>query len=133
VTADTIIAAGRLAAERLMTSTCVINRVTEGEWSDAVLDYADITTAVYAGPCRLKFTPHRVITQDAQGQILTEQQLLLYLPIDGSPSGDVRADDRVTVTDGGPDPTLTGRTFRVTGLFAQTYATARRLPVESLT
>jgi Family of unknown function (DUF6093) len=128
---DAPISTGRRYSEARMASTCVITRVSNGAWDEAILDYADIEAAVYTGRCRLKFAANRVLSRDAEGQILAAQELLLFLPIAGT--GGVRPDDRVLITDGGPDPALTGAVFRVTGLFPQTFATSRRLPVEALT
>lgn len=128
---DGPISTGRRYAEARMASTCVITRVSNGAWNETILDYADIEAAVYTGRCRLKFAANRVLSRDAEGQILAAQELLLFLPVTGT--GGILPDDIVRITDGGPDPALTGVTLRVTGLFPQTFATARRLPVEALT
>lgn len=134
MTADTVIAAGRRAAEALMVAACSIVRDGETTLDPVTLEYVDADgipdPPIYVGRCRLKFGMSRVSKRDTEGQVLAAQQLLLYLPVDGS--GDVRVDDQVVITDGGPDPSMTGRSFRVTGLFSQTYATSRRMPIESL-
>lgn len=134
MSAGTIIVAGRRAAEALMASTCRITRFTPVTLDTVTLRFDDPDPSddlIYTGPCRLKADSSRVFTQDAEGQLLTEEQLTLYLPLDGTET--VQTDDRVTITDGGPDPALTGRVFRIRGIVSQTYATARRLPIENWT
>lgn len=116
-----------------MQSRCRITRIEPVSLDTATLNLTDTNPdddLVYDGPCRVSSTSSAVLTTDAEGQLLTEQQLILSLPI--AVAG-VHVRDEVEIVDGGPDPGLTGATFRVLGIPAVTLATARRFPVEQTT
>lgn len=125
------LAAGRRAAERIMLSACRVTRLFEVTLDTSSLNLSDDDPSndlVYEGPCRLREVSPRILNRYAEGQVLADQQLVLSLPV--GTSGDVRTGDLVTITDGGPDPSLTGRQYRIGGLHSQTEATAHRYPVE---
>jgi hypothetical protein len=131
VSVESTLAAGRRAAEQLMTSRCRIIRLHEVALDTASLTLTDLDPSddgVYEGPCRVKTTSLAVTTADAEGQLVAVQSSTLSLPVS---VGGVRVGDRVEIVDGGPDPDLTGRRFRIAGLHAQTQATAHRYPIET--
>lgn len=120
------LAAGRRAAERLMTMQVRITRRIEISLDTASLDLQDTDPSndqVYEGPGRIKMQSPRVTNIDTEGQLIALQQPTLSLP--ASVAG-VRVGDRVEILDGYPDPDLTGRRFRIAGLPASTQATAHR-------
>lgn len=131
VTAESIVAAGRRFSERMMTSTCAVTRETGQTLNPDTLEYDETVTAVWAGPCRVKSFSTVTSPRETEGMLDTVQQLELFLPVTGTEA--ITVDDMVQITAGGFDPALTGKQFRVTGQFNQSYATARRLPVEVLT
>lgn len=121
---------GRKQAEALMDSTCVISRVTGSDIdSDTGLE-TPTTDTIYTGSCRLRFPfvrPEQVI---AEGQSIARDRGVLSLPMIGSNA--VRANDLAAIT---ISPVLDPGTVviaRVESPFTQTYATARRFPVEVL-
>lgn len=127
------LAAGRRSAERLMTSTCRITRLREDDLDDSTLNLTDLDPSddlVYEGPCRVRSLVARVQTKDVEGQVLAMQQPILALPV--ATSGQVQVGDEAVILDGGDDPSLAGRRFRIRGLHSQTQSTAHRFPVEEL-
>lgn len=126
-----ILAAGRRSSEARMQSLCTITRDGDKHLDPVTLEEVDVDVTVYTGRCRVKATSSVVSDKLSAGQALVDQDQVLYVPVDGTEA--VHINDVVTITDGGPDDGLNGRTFRVTGLFTQTWATARRLPIESIT
>jgi hypothetical protein len=133
VSVESVVAAGRRFSERMMTSACEITRETTvpGTLDPETLLQVETFETVWAGPCRVKSVSTVTSARETEGQLDTVQQLELYVPVDGT--GQIGADDTVTITAGGYDPTLTGKQFRIAGTFNQSYATARRLPIEGLT
>lgn len=113
-----------------MTSTCVITRVTGKTLNTDTDKYVPIKVTVYTGSCRLLFSSNRVSSREAEGQLRAAQEIQLHLPVNASSGIEVGDVAKITAD---IDSSLVDREFRVTGLFAQTYATARRVPVESLT
>jgi hypothetical protein len=83
---------------------------------------------IYAGRCQIKWGGTAPRAVDAAGQALVESAAVVKLPM--AASADVRVGDLLEVTDSATDPALPGMRFRVTGPFQQTYATARRFPIE---
>lgn len=103
-----------------------------GTWDSASASYAfPAPVYTYQGPCRVKFNPRFPQQGDAAGQTVAKQYVVLNLPVDGS--GGVTAGNVAVITSCPGDPSLVGRRFAVTGEFHQTYATARRVPVEEIT
>jgi hypothetical protein len=116
----------------MITSCKITRRGAEGEpyldeeTGEYVYPYELIT--VFEGQCSIRLEGLNVKSIDAQSQLLTVQKSILSLPIDGT--GDVQANDTLTVTANPLDSALTGKVFRVEGIHAQTYATARRFSIE---
>jgi len=127
MTAESTILQGREMAESLMTSTCTIG-VTEE--SVHPVTFETITTVIethYTGPCRLRFPGSTVSELDAGSQRITDQTAILSIPV-GNVT--IRTDDGGEILTNPLDPSLVGTKFRISGDHSQTYATARRFPVE---
>lgn len=118
----------RSAAESMMTSACVITGPGEKTWNNTTGTYDNPAVTIYTGPCRIAFRSTVRREAEAVGQLLTEQEPTLYLPVDGSEG--VSTDHVVTITANPLDAALVGMRLRVAGIHAQTYATARRLALE---
>lgn len=120
----------RAAAESRMTDKCQITtaasspvlNVETGEYETAP------GTVVYVGPCELKMGGTAPRPVDAAGQALIEQHDILKLPMAKSTA--VKVDQVAEILSSETDPMLVGLKVRILGPFAQTYATARRFPVE---
>ena len=119
---------GRGVAESLMTDTVRIFRRTLGsigeDGNPTVTD-----TDVWEGPCRLVLRAGSSVRDvDAQSQLLAVQSPRLDVPIAGT--GGVKNGDLFEITASDTDSSLVGLSGVVAGMFPQSYATARRLPVE---
>lgn len=128
---EATLAAGRRAAEALMLSRCRIVHLNEVTLDTVTLNLNDDDPAddvVYEGPCRVKAASARVFVIAGEGQTIDRQDLSLHLPVAAGAVVPIGA--QATITDGGPDPALTGRTFRVIGVPSATLATQARFAVE---
>lgn len=136
----TTIIRGRIFNERLMTSTCVVERIT-GKALDPVtlrnvdtkqLLYGDPTdpTNLEVGKCKIRIAAASAGIQEREpiGQQVAMQERVLSLPVAGTEL--VRKNDIVTILTNPDDPGLVGHTFRIKGFGTQTSATARRFSVE---
>lgn len=111
-------------AESMMADTCVIRR-RGPDVLDPVTDlHVPAWSTVYAGCCRVRFQSAETQSRQVEGELLVGQQSTLSLPYAASAA--VRVDDVAEISS-------QGITVRVAGRFVQTYATARRFPVEALT
>jgi hypothetical protein len=132
VSAESTVLQGRAFNERLMTSTCRVER-SGGEpvFDDVTGEYVPSASVIYEGACKVRFISAVVGEVNSESQLLVEQDAILSLPIEGSEL--VKPDDVATITASRLDAALLGKKFRVKGGHAQTSATARRLPVELTT
>jgi hypothetical protein len=119
---------GRSLAETLMTDTVRIFRRVDAGTVDENGEAESTDTELFAGPARLVLRSSVVDKADVQSQLLGVQGPRLDVPIVGT--GGVRNGDRFEVTASLTDSALVGLEGVVAGMFPQTYATARRLPVE---
>lgn len=127
---------GRRFGRTQMTATVIIRRKTGTTPDTETGQLTPTWTDIYDGPAELLFRDNSPRDIDASGQRLAEQQPLIKLPIEGAKAIDaarVRKDDVGEVTACEHDPGSVGVSFRVTGIFAKSNATSRRLPVEVLT
>lgn len=123
MTADSVMARGRLAAEALMVDTCVIKRrishTTNADTGQITVNYSTI----YTGNCRVQERsmfdrPHTV------GEaFVTMLAVEVQLPM--SATG-VDTDDIITILTAAQDPDLVGRVFTVRGHNHRTFTTMRR-------
>lgn len=126
---DGITRLGRSFAERLMTTQCTVTRTLGKPSLNNDGTYSSVTTTVYTGPCRVRFVSNAVSEVDLQAQELVKQNAILSLPVNLSTTS-VRTGDVALITANALDPGLNGRRFRISGIHAQTHATARRFTVE---
>ncbi len=120
----------RAEAEARMVDTVLITRGGSRVWSSEIGDYVTLPgTVVYSGACEVQTTETVVQVTDAGASDVVTRRLVVKVPM--SVTG-VRVDDVAEVTSSTLDPALAGARFRVTGNFAKTFATSRRLPVEEL-
>lgn len=120
----------REQAESLMTDTCTISGGTEQDFNETTLEYETVETVVYDGPCRLKFAATAVQDVEAAGQTLIVQSATLSLPVATSTA--VKQNHIATMTNSVNDPGLIGVQFRIEGPHHQSFATARRFPVQEV-
>lgn len=127
---------GRRFQRTQMTATVRIRRKTGTTTRDpANGSITPVWETIYDGPAEVDFPDTRARDVDAAGQRLAEQQPLLKLPLDeehAAAAAAVRKDDEGEVLTSEHDDGSVGTTFRVTGIFAKSNATSRRLPVEVL-
>ena len=132
MSAESTMRAGRALAERLMTDTAVVfGEPTRGPLNEDTGHYDTVPNQIYAGACKVKATNTLNEEVDAQAQNLVIQRLTVAFPITDDTV--FAADTTLTITASATDSALVGRTFRITGPHSQTYATARRYPVEETT
>ena len=121
----------RMEAESAMKDHCVIPGPPTKTWDEGTASYIITAGApIYDGKCRVKVDDVQVQEKDVQGQHLIEQRLRLDLPVSASTS--VHKGHVATITASDNDPAQVGRQFRITGPHAQTFASARRFPVEEV-
>lgn len=130
MTAESAMRAGRRAAAANMTDTAEVYGLPARTWDESTLTYIDVAPLVHTGRCEIKLTDVQVLEVEQQAQELGVQRAIVKFPV---------ADDTVfaegftvKITASPTDPANVGRTFRITSPHAQSYATARRYPVESV-
>lgn len=121
----------RAEAESLMFDACTVAGDSVPVFNETTLEYDTVEVESYSGPCRLRFGDTAVQDIEAAGQLLIGQRATLSLPV--ATSGGVLEGHVATITACVNDPALVGRKFRVEGGHHQTFATARRFPVEEVT
>lgn len=130
MSAETLTQQGRTLAVALMVDACTVTR-SGGDriFNQTTGGYTTLAgTTVYSGPCQVQIPAQADASLDAmEGGGATTQQLEVKVPVDATV---YRVQDLVTVTAAAHDPTLVGRRYRVTGLHAKSFSTARRLQVE---
>lgn len=121
------IARGQRAAERLMTDTCTISRIT-GTTQDADGREIPARTVIYGpsiephkGRCKVQANQLTDMSPEVGGATVTVQRYRVDVPVSVGP---VEVGDLIVTR---------GWKFRVTGLHDKTWQTAQRLPVEEVT
>jgi hypothetical protein len=118
----------RAQAESMMIDSCVIGVLERSTHIDEETGKYTYTLAdpVYSGPCRYRAGGTAAGEIDAQGQSLVEQSDVLSLPVIGSEmvQKDMVATVALTLDAAAPF------SVRIVDNQQQTFATARRLPVE---
>lgn len=124
-------AAGQRLAEQLMVDTCRITRTTGTTAHDPVTGrVVPATSTIYEGRCQVRVPTSTPETPESAGRTATVQDAIVKVPL--AVTG-VEVGDTITVLTATHDPELPGRTYRVSGTHAKTYATARKLAVEETT
>lgn len=117
-----------------MKDACIIRRKTgDTPDPDNKLKRIPIYDTIYTGKCKLQQGNAGPNEATVPGQSLAVQSPELHLPLVGSE--DVLPGDVAEITAVDPvvgDPALIGRKYTVKGVAGKSFATARRLPVESL-
>jgi hypothetical protein len=133
MSAASTIGQGRRFNEALMASTCVIaDAGSEPVLNEETGEYEPVVSdPSYEGPCKIRFNSSVTSEVDAQSQLLVEQNAILSLPVEGS--GNVSIGQYAVITANPMDAAMVGKKFRITGDHTQTFATARRFPVELVT
>ena len=120
-----VLARGRVAAERLMTDTCTITRPGVRTWDAASGTYTQTSATVYTGKCRV-----RVLTPGDETAQAGEEQVSLWRYVVSVPlTVDPRLNDEVAL-DTSADATLVGRVLRVRQVTRGSQITARRMVCE---
>jgi hypothetical protein len=130
MSAGSIAARGRVAAERIMVDTCRIYTMgIGGTFNPTTGEITDATTNVYTGKCRVKQVPG----YKTGGELVGESVVPRTAPIITIPHevNDVRAGMRVEVITSA-DESLIGRPLLIESVHAGTHATARRLVCQGL-
>lgn len=124
------VAAGRAAAERLMTDTWTVTRVTGVSDPDETTGVVtDTTSTIYTGPAKLASFESYEQTPEAVGNEATVMRPHFHVPLNAT-TGLIRVDDIATCTASVSDAALVGRKVRISGDPIKSHATARRFPVE---
>ena len=130
MSAASVLARGRAAAEARMVDTCTARRVTGETVDDNTGDVTPTLTSVYAGRCRMK-QPNASATAAEVGEAaVLLQQPEVHLPMSAAV---LRPGDEITLTASVHDPGSVGRVFIVRAVPAQSAATARRYGVTERT
>lgn len=128
MTAESAVAAGRAAAEALMTDTVQIGFSKPSTELDENDEYPLVFTPVYDGRARFKSGNVQANDVESASQLLVTQLATLSLPVDGT--GDVLNGMEVRVTGSLTDPALPGTVATVKAPARGAYTTARRFTVE---
>jgi hypothetical protein len=124
MSAASVLARGRAAAEALMVDTCTIRRVTSSTTDPDTGHITPTYATVYSGPCRVQQQAATASGQETGEAYALMLSFVLQLPM--SVTG-VRTEDEVTITASVHDPDLVDRVLLVKDLAHKTHATARRI------
>ncbi len=121
----------RAAAESKMVDTCTIVEITTSGDPDPETSLpAKTRTTVYEGRCEYRAADTQARSVESAGRQLVQQGAVLKIPVDALGSAAVRVGHIATITLATNDPASAPVVVTVSGTHQQTYATARRLPVE---
>lgn len=123
--------AGRLEAERLMTSTCTGSRPTGRLTTDPVTgsDIPEADPIPLRGVCKVQAATPQAANTTAGEHAFIVERLQVHLPV-GDP---VVTGDLISIVSNPMDPSLEGLVFRLTELVRGTYRTAQRWDTELVT
>lgn len=131
MSAASVLARGRAAAEALMVDACTIQHQT-GTTTDRLTGRTSpVYATVYTGACRVQQAValgSRVEAGEVEPVLL---RLEVQLPVVGTEG--IERGDLVTITASVHDADLVGRVFRVRDVHHKTHATARRIQAEETT
>lgn len=127
---ESLVQAGQVAAGRLMGDACTIKRPAVGAFNETTGLYADASTTLYTGKCRVRFQDVSDVTVDAGGRAASIREYIVSVPIDSTV---YQPDDVVTITASGLDPSQVGLVLTVEGVLHGSQVTARRLRCQEVT
>lgn len=132
VSAENVILQGRAFTEKLMLSEGIIRRATGATTIDPVTyEEVPVYETVYEGIGKLKLPDSLASNASAvPGTTVAALEAYLSLPVNAE-SGAVRVGDIWETTANPMDPALVGQRARITRPHSQTFATARRFPIEA--
>lgn len=133
---ESVLAAGQRFAAATLTDICTVNKVrwvTDDTTLATTMEiveqhYPDPADDTAIGICKVEFGKPRVTEPTPGDQPIAVENGTLHLPV--ATSGSVATDDVVIMISSDLNPTMVGRTFRIKGLFDQSYATAHRFPIQ---
>lgn len=125
MSAASVLARGRAAAEALMVDACTIRRVTSQSTGAGGVVTPTYST-LYTGKCRVQQDKAQAQQQDPGEAAVLMLRLEIQLPM--SVTG-LQAEDVVTITASAHDPDLVGRVFIIRDLAHASHKTARRVQV----
>lgn len=130
MSAASVLARGRAAAERRMVDACLVRQIT-GESTGPGGVVTPTYATVYSGICEVDQSETQARQEDAGEAHLLMTRRTLKLPVVESSA--VRADHVVTITASLNDPGLVGREFVVRDEFGESHSTSRRVGIEGRT
>lgn len=127
---DRLLVRGRRLAESLMPTVGVVRRAT-GEFTEdpVTLEQMPVYADILTGRCKIKGATGMPNGAEVPGMIVVTQNAEIQFPIAGS--GVVQTDDVWECTESRTDPDMVGKKVRISGEQLQTFATARRFPIEA--
>lgn len=131
MTAASVLARGRAAAEALMADRCVIRRVTPVT-DRGTGQQTSNWVQLYDGKCRVQARGQSQVARPEDAGQARRLLLLLELQLPITVTG-LRTEDQVTILWSTTDPDLINRTFLVRDLMHKTHDTARRIGIEEIT
>lgn len=129
MSAASVLARGRAAADRLMVDACTIRRIT-GESTGTGGVITPTYSTLYIGKCRVQQPNAQAVEQSPGEAYALMLRLEVQLPM--SVTG-LQTEDQITIDSSMFDPDLPGRVFVVRDLAHKTHATSRRLGVQERT
>lgn len=128
-----VAARGRAAAEQGMVDTCTI-RANDGDttYDPATNAYVETAgTLLYTGPCQVQVTDTIPQSANVGDQSVVVERIIVKIPWDAVA---IPVSSVVEITAAGASSgAVVGNRYRVTGSHDKTFATATRLPCESVT
>lgn len=125
MTAESLVLAGRVAAEALMVDACTITRRDGTTTTNATTGVVTPNeTPVYTGACRIQNRAPRVRSPIAGEAVWLERLIELQIPMSAT---DIRTGDGATITASLLDPHLVGVKLRITASEHKSHATMRRV------
>lgn len=126
MSAASVLARGRAAADLLMVDACTIRRKTGESTGAGGVVTPTYGATLYAGKCRVQQAAAQAQQQDPGEAFVLMLRLEVQLPM--SVTG-LQTEDEVTITASAHDPDLVGRVFLIRDLAHATHKTARRVQV----
>ena len=128
MSAASVLARGRLAAQTLMVDACTITRQTSLSTNTTTGVVTPVVSTLYTGACKIQAPS--VSGADVAEAHLALVNVTIHLPITVT---DIRETDIITITACAHDTELVGRVFRSSGPDHKSFATARRLTAIEIT
>lgn len=129
MSAASVLARGRVAAEALMVDTCTIRRVASEATDPETGQPSRTYTTIYTGKCRFQQSDVQARPETAGEAYVLMLRRELQLPM--SVTG-LKVSDEITC-DASIDADLVNRVFLARDLAGKTHATARRVQIEEVT